>query len=97
MWSRVHGSCIERSRYEHIADPEPACSEMRRIADKWIVVEVVTSEKPCPDETHQELKPRSYWVNLLQSDEWESIDVSPYLSDCWWFNVRETLIILKRR
>jgi ubiquinone/menaquinone biosynthesis C-methylase UbiE len=82
---------------EHIADHEPVCRELRRVADKWIVVEIVTSEKPCDDETHQPLRPRSYWVDLLARDDWESADVTPYLGDVWWFNQRETLIVLKRR
>lgn len=82
---------------EHLSDPEPVCSEIRRLSSKWIVINVITSEKPSCDPTHQPLKPRQWWVDMLEDDEWESVDVQPYLSNCWWFNQAETLIVLRRK
>lgn len=83
---------------EHLDHPEEAIGELRRVSSKWILIHVWTEEAPdFFDVTHRR-PPKKYgeWVKMMVNDEWEAVDIKPYMGNVSWFRCKEMVIILRR-
>lgn len=84
---------------EHIPeeDAELACSELMRVTDRLLIINVITLEVPDYDDpTHITIKPRQWWVDKLLSHGGSEVPYDEYGAAVWWFNVRERSIVIQK-
>ena len=84
---------------EHIPeeDAELACSELMRVTDRRLIINVITLEVPDYDDpTHITIKPRQWWVDKLLSHGGQEVPYDSYGAAVWWFNVRERSIVIQK-
>jgi len=81
---------------EHLDHPEIAVKDLERVSTKWILVHVWTAGSPDGlDVTHRRPpKKRSEYVKMFSND-WQSLEVKPYL-DASWFRNPNCVVIMRR-